>query len=72
MQNITRCLNMFCIGDPSYHATDEELLCVYEDVPNKSMVKAPIKVSAKAHHDVPLNPIDAGLINCEVSVDGSW
>ena len=60
---------MFCIGDPSYHAIDEELLCAYEDVANKSIVKDAIKVSAKAHYDVPLNPTDAGLINCEVSVN---
>ena len=60
---------MFCIGDPSYHAIDEELLCAYEGVANKSIVKDEINVSAKAHYDVPLNPTDVGLINCEVSVN---
>ena len=35
------------------------------------MTKAVIEVSAKTH-DVPLILTDAGLVNCEVSVDGSW
>ena len=35
------------------------------------MTKAAVEVFAKAH-DVPLILTDAGLVNCEVSVDGSW
>ena len=35
------------------------------------MAKAAIEVCAKAH-DVPFILTDAGLVNCEVSVDGSW
>ena len=35
------------------------------------MAKAAIEVSAKAH-DVPLILTDAGLVNCEVTVDSSW
>ena len=35
------------------------------------MAKAAIEVCAKAH-DAPLILTDAGLVNCEVSVDGSW
>ena len=35
------------------------------------MEKAAIEVSAK-EHDVPLILTDAGLVNCEGSVDGSW
>ena len=46
-------------------------LTVYEYVANKSLAKAAIEVSAKAH-DIPLILNDAGLVNCEVSVDGSW
>ena len=34
-------------------------------------MKAAVEVSAKAH-DVPLILTDAGLVNCEVAVDGSW
>ena len=34
-------------------------------------MKAAAEVSAKAH-DVPLILTDAGLVNCEVPVDGSW
>ena len=34
-------------------------------------MKAAVEVSAKAH-DVPLILTDGGLVNCEVSVDGSW
>ena len=59
------------IGDPNYHAINEELLSAYEYVANKSMAKTAIEVSAKAH-DVPLILTDAGLVNCEVLVDGSW
>ena len=62
---------MFSIGDPSYQAINEELLSAYEYVGNKSMAKGAIEVSAKAH-DVPLVLADAGLVNGEVSVDGSW
>ena len=71
IQHVTRCLNMFSIDDPSYQAINEELLSAYEYVAIKSMAKAAIEVSAKAH-DVPLILTDAGLVNCEVSVDGSW
>ena len=71
IQKVTRCLNMFSIGGSSYHAINEELFSAYEYVANKSMEKAAIEVSAKAH-DVPLILTDAGLVNCEGSVDGSW
>ena len=40
-------------------------------LPIKAWRKLPIEVSAKAH-DVSLILTDAGLVNCEVSVDGSW
>ena len=69
IQNVTHCLNMFSIGGSSYHAINEELFRAYEYVANKSMAKAVIEVSAK-EHDVPLILIDAGLVNCEGSVDG--
>ena len=71
IQNVTHCLNMFSIGGSSYHAINEELCRVYEYVANKSVAKAAIEVSAK-EHDVPLILPDAGLVNCEGSVDGSW
>ena len=61
---------MFSIGGSSYHAINEELCRVYEYVANKSVAKAAIEVSAK-EHDVPLILPDAGLVNCEGSVDGS-
>ena len=70
IENITRCLNMFSIGDPSYQAINEELLSTYEYVANKSMTKAAIEGSVKAHY-VPLILPDAGLVNCEVLADGS-
>ena len=53
IQKVTPCLNMFSIDDPSYHTINEEFLSAYEYVANKSMAKAIIEVSAKAH-DVPL------------------
>ena len=71
IQNVTCCLNMFSIGDPNYQAFNEELLNAYEYVANKSMTKAAVEFSGKAH-DVPLILTDPGLVNCEVSVDGSW
>ena len=40
IQNVTRCLNMFIIGDPSYQAINEELLSAYEYVANKSIATA--------------------------------
>ena len=43
IQNVTHCLNMFSIGDPSYQAINEELLSAYEYVANKSMSKAAIE-----------------------------
>ena len=50
VQNVTCCLNMFSIGDPSYHAINEEFLRASEYVVNKSTAKAAIEVSAKAHN----------------------
>ena len=50
---------MFSIGDHSYQAINVELLSAYEYVANKSMAKAAIEVSAKAH-DVTLILTDAG------------
>ena len=45
IQNVTHCLNMFSIGDPTQHAIDVELLSAYEYVANKSMAKAATEVS---------------------------
>ena len=71
IQNVTRYLNMFNICDPSFQAINEELLRVYGYVASKSMAKAVIEVSAKAH-DEPLIFTDVGLVNCELLVHGSW
>ena len=42
---------MFCKGDPSYQASNEELFSRYEYVANKNIAKAAIEVSASAHDD---------------------
>ena len=71
IRNGTRYLNMLSAADPSYQVINGEILSACEIVANKSMAKAAIEVSTKAH-DVPLILTDACPINCEVSVDGSW
>ena len=62
VQNVTCWLNMFSIGDPSYHAINEEFLRASEYVANKSTAKAAIEVSAKAH-DLSLILTDATFAN---------
>ena len=71
IRNRTCYLKMFSVADPSYQVINEELLSACEYVANKSMIKAAIEVSTKAFY-VPLILTDAGLLYCEVSVDGSW
>ena len=62
VQNVTCCLNMFSIGDPSYHTINEEFLRACEYVANKSMAKAASEVSANAH-DLSLILTDATFAN---------
>ena len=71
IRNGTGYLKIFSVADPSYQVINEELLSACEYVANKSMTKAAIEVSAKALY-VMLILTDAGMLNCEVSVDGSW
>ena len=61
-KRLERIQNIFSIGDPSYQDFNEELLSAYKYVANKSMKKAAVEVSAKAH-DILLILTDAGLVN---------